>query len=177
MVWLIIAAVVFSAVVLWMLIETRGTLHLLWVIPLCIGLITGTHQWAYSMFGYPTDVYNSGDEFTLISYYVPNDEDKIVVWVLLKGEENPKAIVIPYDPDEQENLQSVAEQMASGGRFMGQFGQGKQEKDQKKSGDEGESGGGTLKSSGGMLNFTPLTVEHFLPQKGYLKEEEKLKSK
>ena len=171
MIWLIIAAVFFSAVVLWMLIETRGTLHLLWVIPVCIGLITGTYQWAYSMFGYPTDVYNVGDEFTLLSYYIPNEEDKIVVWVLLQGEEDPKAIVIPYDPDEQENLQSVAEQMASGGKFMGQFGQGEQEKGQKEGEGDGESGQGTLKSSGGMLNFTPLTVEHFLPEKDYVKRE------
>ena len=171
MIWLIIAAVFFSAVVLWMLIETRGTLHLLWVIPVCIGLITGTHQWAYSMFGYPTDIYNVGDEFTLLSYYIPNEEDKIVVWVLLQGEEEPKAITIPYDPDEQENLQQVAQQMASGGKFMGEFGAAKQQEGREKGEGDGESGGGTLKSSGGMLNFTELTVEHFLPEKDYVKRE------
>ena len=171
MIWLIIAAVFFSAVVLWMLIETRGTLHLLWVIPVCIGLITGTHHWAYSMFGYPTDIYNTGDEFTLISYYIPNEEDKIIVWVILKGETDPKAIVIPYDPDEQENLQSVAAQMANGGKFMGEFGGGNKERGQQMGDEGGDSGQGTLKSEGGMLNFTPLTIDHFLPEKDYVKRE------
>ena len=30
---------------------------------------------------------------------------------------------------------------------------------------------GALNSAGGMLNFTELTVEHFLPQKDYVKSE------
>ena len=127
------------------------------------------------MFGYPTDVYNVGDEFTLVSYYVPNDENKIVVWVILKGEQQPKAIVIPYDPEEQENLQSIANQMANGGRFMGKFGEGNEDKGQQKGDEGGESGQGTLKSAGGMLNFTPLNVEHYLPEKGYIKEKKRLR--
>lgn len=171
MIWLIIAAVAFSAVLLWMLIETRGTLHLLWVIPICIGLVTGTYKWAYSMFGYPTDIYEQGAEFTMLSYHIPNDEDKIVLWVMLKGEEQPKAIVIPWSKEDQENLGNVASKMAEGQKFMGQFSM-----DGEAGGEEGEqgnedSGKGTLKSAGGMLNFSELTVEHFLPQKDYVKNE------
>ena len=170
MIWLILAAIAFSGVLLWMLIETRGTLHLLWVIPICIGLVTGTHQWAYSMFGYPTDIFEQGAEFTMLSYHIPNEEDKIVLWVVLKGEEEPKAIKIPYNPNDQENLGNIASQMAAGQKFMGQF-----STDGESGGEEGEqgdaeSGKGTLKSKGGMLSFTELTVEHFLPKKDYLDE-------
>jgi len=173
MIWLILAAIAFSGVLLWMLIETRGTLHLLWVIPICIGLVTGTYQWAHSMFGYPTDVYVEGQEFTLVSYFVPNEEDKIIVWVILKGEQTPKSIIIPYDPNDQENLGNIASQMSAGQKFMGSFGpQGEEGEQEGNSSDgDGESGGGTLKSAGGMLNFTELTVEHFLPQKDYIHQD------
>ena len=174
MVWLIVATVAFAAVVLWMLIETRGTLHLLWVIPICIGLITGTHKWAYSMFGYPTDDYNEGEKFTLVSFFVPKEEDQIIIWVVLKDEEIPKSIIIPYDPEEKENLQRVQAKMSEGGRFEGQFqGDGLGEAGSRE-GDPTQSGGGSLKSANGMLNFTELSVQSFLPPKGYLAEEENI---
>jgi hypothetical protein len=173
MIWIILAAIVLAAVVLWMLIETKSTLHLLWVIPVCLGLLVGTYSWAYSMFGYPTDIYKENEEFTLISYFVPNEEDKIIIWVLLNGEESPKSIIIPYTPEEEESLQKVAQQMAAGQRFMGQFAKKLPEskEDVEANEKEGESGGGTLKSAGGMLNFRELTVKHFLPKKGYIEEE------
>lgn len=172
MIWLILAAVAFAAVLLWMLIETRSTLHLLWVTPLCIGLIVGTHSWAYSMFGYPTDIYEKDQEFSLLSYYVPNEEDKIVVWVVLSGEETPKAVIIPYTPEDEEGLQNVAEKMAAGQKFMGQFGDLPTE-DGESIGEESnkENAGGSNKSAGGMLNFHELTVESFLPAKDYIKEQ------
>ena len=171
MIWLILAAVAFAAVLLWMLIETRSTLHLLWVTPLCIGLIVGTHSWAYSMFGYPTDIYDQDQEFTLISYHVPNEEDKIVVWVVLSGEDTPKAIVIPYNPEDEEGLQNIAEKMAAGQRFLGRFGEAPPEDGEGEDGDSNEeNAGGSNKSTGGMLNFHELTVESFLPPKDYIKE-------
>tara|TARA_X000000950_G_scaffold272857_1_gene355973 strand:- start:4706 stop:5239 length:534 start_codon:yes stop_codon:yes gene_type:complete len=171
MIWLILSAVVFAAVLLWFLIETRGTLHLLWVIPITIGLITGTYQWSLSYFGYPTDIYEEGQEFVLLSYFVPNDEEKIVIWVILEGEDLPKSIIIPYNPDEEQGLQKVTDQMAEGGRFMGEFGSPPVGNEGTEKGEQGESGGGTLKSSAGMLSFKLLSVESFLPSKDYIERE------
>ena len=171
MIWLIVAAVSLAAVVLWMLIETRGTLHLLWVIPLCIGLLTATHQWATAMFGYPTEEYEVGQKFSLISYYVPNEEDKIVVWVVLENEKIPKSIVIPYDPKEEEGLQEVANKMANGAKFEGVFAALPEMAERGNEGSQTYGGKGTPKSTGGELSFKELTVEHFLPPKDYIKEE------
>ena len=171
MIWLILATVVFAAVLLWFLIETRGTLHLLWVIPITIGLITGTYQWSLSYFGYPTDIYEEGQEFVLLSYFVPNDEENIVIWVILEGEDLPKSIIIPYNPDEEQGLQQVTGQMAEGGRFMGEFGSPPVGNEGTEIGEQGESGGGTLKSSSGMLSFRKLSVESFLPPKDYIEKE------
>ena len=173
MIWLIIAAVAFAAVLLWMLIETRSTMHLLWVIPTCIGLITGTYQFYSSVLGYPTDQYEVGGKFVLVSYFPLEQEDKLIVWVVLDGETIPKAITIPWNEKEEKSLRDVTKQMAEGEMFEGEFGE-----PPPPTGGEGEgygseeSGGGFAKSSGGLLNFTKLTVESFLPKKGYMKEEE-----
>ena len=129
------------------------------------------------MFGYPTDIFQEGAEFTMISYHIPNEEDKIVLWVILKGEEDPKAIKIPYNPNDQENLGNIAQKMSTGQKFLGQFKMDGEAGGEEGEGDNAESGGGTLKSSDGMLNFTELTVEHFLPLKDYLANEEPKVSK
>ena len=172
MLWIILAAIAFLAVVLWMLIETKSTLHLLWVIPIVIGLTVSVYSWAWSFFGYSTDVYTDGEEFTMLSYWIPPDESNIYVWVILRGEEEPKAIKLPYDPDQQEGLEEIAKQMSEGKRFRGSFGPPEEEGDGDQEGtEEGESGGGTMKSSGGMINFVELTVEHFLPEKDYISEQ------
>ena len=172
MLWIILAAIAFLAVVLWMLIETKSTLHLLWVIPTVIGLTVSVYSWAWSFFGYSTDVYTDGSEFTMLSYWIPPDESNIYVWVILRGEEEPKAIKLPYDPNEQEGLEEIAKQMADGKRFRGSFGPLEEEGDGDQEGtEEGESGGGTMKSTVGMINFVELTVEHFLPEKDYISEE------
>ena len=123
------------------------------------------------MFGYPTDEYNEGDKFTLVSFFVPPDEESIIVWVVLEEEKIPKSIRIPYNPEEKENLQRVQAKMAEGARFEGNFqGDGFGESGNQE-GDPTQSGGGSLKSHNGMLNFTELDVESFLPKKGYLKDE------
>jgi len=173
MLWIILAAIAFLAVVLWMLIETKSTLHLLWVMPVVIGLIVGIHSWAYSLFGYSTDIYEEGTDFTMISYWVPPSEDSIYVWVILSGEAEPKAVKLEYDPNDQKGLEEIAKQMEGGKRFLGTFGNFNEiGNGNQKDGEEGESGGGTMKSYGGMINFTELTVNHFLPSKEYLGDED-----
>ena len=107
----------------------------------------------------------------LLSYFVPNDEEKIVIWVIIEGEDLPKSIIIPYNPNEEEGLQQVTSQMAQGGRFMGKFGSPNEGDPATEKGEPGESGGGTLKSSAGMLSFKKLSVESFLPSKDYIKKE------
>ena len=175
MIWLIIAALVFVAVLFWMLIETRGTWHLLWVIPTCIGLLTGTYAWYSSVLGYPTDQYEKGQKFVLLSYFVPQEENKLVVWVVLENEQVPKAVIIPYDPDEEKELEQIAKTMASGGKFMGEFSMPPQDGREGSKKDGSESfGSGSNKSQGGMLSFTKLSVDDFLPKKGYVDEEESM---
>ena len=164
MIYLVIALVVLGALILAVLIETRSTVHLVWITPLCLGLFTGTYLWAKSMFGYPTDVYEDGMEFTHVAHWVPPSEDKIFVWVILAGEMVPKAFQLPYDKEQHKGLQAMGEKMKQGAMFKGTF---------HSQGSQGESGGdeakgneeGTLRSSGGMMSFHELTPEHFLPSK------------
>ena len=110
-------------------------------------------------------------EFVLLSYFVPNDEEKIVVWVILEGEDLPKSIIIPYDPEEEKGLQQVTSQMSEGGRFIGEFGPPTIGEGGNEKGEQGETGGGSLKSYSGMLSFTELTVDSFLPSKDYIERE------
>ena len=79
---------------------------------------------------------------------------------------------MPYEPSEQENLETIAQKMAEGQRFMGVFGEPEEVGDgENQETEEGESGGGTMKSRGGIMSFKKLSVEHYLPKKEYIDDE------
>jgi hypothetical protein len=166
MIYLVIALVAFGALLLAVLIETRSSIHMTWVIPLCLGLFTGTYLWAKSMFGYPTDAVEAEKQFVMLNYYIPPTEDKIFVWVIMQEETVPKAFEFPYDKEEHEALQQVGARMEEGARFVGAFREPLDGEDEKGEVSQSEGSGlGTLLSSGGMMSFRELSAKHFLPSK------------
>jgi hypothetical protein len=166
MIYLVISLVAFGALLLAVLIETRSSIHLTWVIPLCLGLFTGTYIWAKSMFGYPTDAVEAEKQFVMLNYYIPPTEDKIFVWVIMQEETVPKAFEFPYDKEEHKALQQVGARMEKGARFVGAFRESLDGEGEEQSPEVSEGGNqGTLLSSGGMMSFRELSARHFLPSK------------
>lgn len=165
MIYLVIALIAFGALLLAVLIETKSSIHLTWIIPLCLGLFAGTYVWAKAMFGYPTDLIEDGKQFVMLNYYVPPSEDKIYVWVIMEQEAVPKAFEMPYDRDEHQKLQQVGEKMEEGGKFVGAFKQPMPEGNEGMADDKEGDGRGNRISMGGMLSFRELSPEAFLPSK------------
>ena len=165
MIYLVIALIVFAALLLAVLIETKASIHLTWIIPLSLGIFTGTYVWAKSMFGYPTDLLEEGKQFIMLNYYVPPSEDKIYVWAIVEEESVPKAFEMPYERLEHERLQRVGQKMEEGAKFIGAFRDPSPTGAEGKGEDQDGNGRGNKISMGGQMAFRELSPEAFLPSK------------
>ena len=167
MTYLVIAGVLLLSVNLYLIIELKKSIHLLYVIPLSIFFIVGTYFYIDSILGYATEK-KEEKQFVLLSYFIPPAEDGIYLWIILKGEEEPKGIIIPYSREDHEKLDGARKKMADGMAMSGLM--ATEEKQTNGSGQEdgkGKEGNGlgTEKSSEGMLNLFELTPDYFLPPK------------
>ena len=169
MYYLILASLALLTIFLYLVIELKKSVHLLYVIPMFVFFVMGSYFYIDSFLGYPTTKTDE-KQFLLLSYYVPVEEDRIYVWVLLKDEEEPKALILPYKQDDHESLNKASDKIANGSTFMGVFAEEEQLGEEDAQGvEEGENnqgaGGGTLKSWGGSLSLFELTPEYYLPPK------------
>ena len=129
------------------------------------------------MFGYSVKQSNE-DKFFLISYYVPDDETEIFLWVILEDEVEPKAVTVPYTQQRHEELVRAEEQMKNGARFVGRFSEMESEMPQQNSSDEKVerieeevvstmAAGGTKKSEGGGFSLIHVAAQPHMMQKRY----------
>ena len=164
MTYLIIAAIVLLSIFLYLLIELKKSIHMIYIIPLTLFFIAGTYFYFDSIFGYPV-VKSDEKKFYLVSYYVGEKEEFFYLWIILQGEGTPKAIYVPYNIDDHRELERARRIMDGGGMVEGQF---YESFSGNKSGTIGEhttSSGGSLKSRGGALSLTEIRPKSFLPPK------------
>ena len=157
MIYIIITGLVLLSIFLYLLIELKKSIHLIYVIPLSLFFVTGSYFYLDKLFGYPVPKTNE-KKFKLLSFDVQEEQEKIYFWVLLEGEEQPKAIFLPYSADKHRELQKMSEQMDEGAEFEGEFlegeDQGEEEKKKQKNNNDGSD-----------LIFHELDVPHYLPDK------------
>ena len=120
MIYLIILTVFLVSLFLYLLIGLKKSAHMIYVIPLTILFTTGSYFFIDSLFGYSVNR-SSEDKFFLLSYWVPEDESKIYLWVVLEKEIEPKALIVPYTKERHQELIRANEQMKQGARFVGRF--------------------------------------------------------
>ena len=156
MTYIIIAGLVLLSIFLYLLIELKKSIHLIYVIPLSLFFVTGSYFYLDKLFGYPVPKTDES-KFKLIAFDIQEEQEKIYFWILLQGEERPKAIFLPYSADMHKQLQKMSEQMDEGAEFEGEFlegeDQGKEKKKERNNND------------GSDLIFHELDVEHYLPDK------------
>ena len=166
MIYLVIISIFLVSVFLYLLIELKRSIHLIYVIPLSIIFTAGSYFYLDSLFGYPVAKTNE-EKFYLLSYYIAPEETTINMWVILEKETVPKAIVLPYDQETHEALEEVRKRMGEGDAVMGEFNittdpgtelEGATQ-------DDKQSSGGTRKSAGGAFNILNLDLSSKLPPK------------
>lgn len=171
MIYIVVSLVVLCALILAVLIETRSSIHLVWIIPFCLGLMTGTYVWANSMFGYATDTFDYDKKFLFLSYWVGEDEENIFAWVLFFGDEEPRAIKYPYSKEDHENLERASQKMSEGERYIGEIpslmlSDLESNADYSTTEETKRSAKGSLKSDGGQMQLMPMSAESFGFSKG-----------
>ena len=177
MIYLIILTVFLVSLFLYLLIGLKKSAHMIYVIPLTILFTTGSYFFIDSLFGYSVKQSNE-DKFFLISYYVPDDETEIFLWVILEDEVEPKAVIVPYTQQRHEELVRAEEQMKNGARFVGRFSEMESDEPQQKSSDEATekleeevvstmAAGGTKKSEGGGFALIHVAAQPHMMQKRY----------
>jgi len=167
MIYLVIFCVILTSIFLYLLIELKQSIHLIYIIPLSLFFIIGTYFYINDLFGYPTVKTNEKD-FYLLNYFIGTEEDQIYLWVILKGEDKPKAITIPYSPEDHKALQGMDETLKNGEPIEGEFvnaedadiGMKEQHPDQ-----NGQANDGTLKSKGGTFNLLKIDITKTMPRK------------
>ena len=164
MTYLIIAAIILLSIFLYLLIELKKSIHMLYIIPLSLFFIAGTYFYFDSVFGYPVFKTNE-NKFYLVSYYVGEKEEFFYLWIILQGEGIPKAIYVPYNKEDHRELERARRIMDGGGMIEGQFYESLSGNKSGTIGEQTTSSGGTLKSRGGALSLTEIRPKSFLPPK------------
>lgn len=165
MIYLVLFCIVLTSIFLFLIIELKKSVHLIYIIPLSLFFILGTYFYIYELFGYPAPkTHEKG--FYLLQYYVGEQEENIYLWVMLKGEQVPKSISVPYTAEDHKNLERFNELLQEGELIEGDF---SPEQDAEKNGehpDAADSGNfGTLKSKGGEFNLIHIDITRTLPEK------------
>ena len=164
MTYLIIAAIILLSIFLYLLIELKKSIHMLYIIPLSLFFVAGTYFYFDSVFGYPVFKTNE-NKFYLVSYHVGEKEEYFYLWIILKGESIPKAIYVPYSKEDHRELERARRIMDGGGMIEGQFYESTSANKSGVVGEENSSAGGSLKSKGGELSLTEIRPKSFLPPK------------
>lgn len=164
MTYLIIAAIILLSIFLYLLIELKKSIHMIYIIPLSLFFIAGTYFYFDSIFGYPVAKTNE-NQFYLVNYYVGENEEHFYLWIIIKGERIPKAIYVPYNIEDHRELERARRIMEGGGMVEGQFYDNMKGSKSGTKGEESISSGGTLKSRGGALSLTEIRPKSFLPPK------------
>jgi hypothetical protein len=167
MIYIVISLVVLCALILAVLIETRSSIHLVWIIPFCLGLMTGTYVWANSMFGYATDTFDYEKKFLFLSYWIDENEENIFAWVVFFGDEEPRAIKYPYTDEDHKALEEASQKMQDGERYIGELQENMFSEldsgmaDYMEAEETGKSAKGSKKSDGGQMILTPISAKSF----------------
>ena len=165
MIYLVLFCIILTSIFLFLLIELKKSIHLIYVIPLSLFFILGTYFYIHDLFGYPTPKTHERG-FYLLEYFIGSEEENIYLWVLLKGEDKPKSIVLPYTKDDHKNLDRFNELLQKGQLIEGDFGAETNEKFPLEHPDGANAGSfGTLKSRGGEFNLIHVDVNRTLPRK------------
>lgn len=91
-----------SAICLWVLIEQRKKpIFLFFFIPAFLLLTSSTYFTVRGLLGYPTTDLPT-KKFTYISHLADAPE-RIFYWLMLQGEDQPRAFIFPYTTTEKEN--------------------------------------------------------------------------
>ena len=164
MIYLLVAGLMVLALFLFLLIELKKSLHLLYVIPITLFFFTGVYFFYDSVLGYPKKGVLE-EKFLLISHYIPPSEKEIYLWVQKSDESVPVAIEIPYTVEDHKRLEKGKKMMEEGKLVEGKFleGQGSNDKGGYEKG-EGSSYG-TRKSRGGILSLDEMSRYKFLDRK------------
>ena len=177
MIYLIILTVFLVSLFLYLLIGLKKSAHMIYVIPLTILFTTGSYFFIDSLFGYSVKQSNE-DKFFLLSYWVPEDESKIYLWVVIEEEFEPKALIVPYTEQRHRELIRAEEQMKEGAKFVGRFSEMETEMPESEPQEGSESmedlkssssmaAGGTPKSIGGGFALIHVSAQPHMMQKGY----------
>ena len=154
MIYFLLFAIVASFIIIYALISTRATIHLYYIIPITLAAGVGLYMFFDTVLGYPTK-HLGIDKFQLISY--TTNEEQIFVWVVLQGEEIPKAYSMPYSEEQHAELESAMDKMSTGQFVEGEFGD--------LSDKEGQYSLGSNKSSGAEFRLYEVDPQQFLPGK------------
>jgi len=171
MIYLILIAVFLVSVFLYVLIELKKSVHMLYIIPFTIMFTGGTYFYLDSLFGYPVHKSDEG-KFGLLSFWIDEEGDRIYLWTILENERVPKAIIVPYSQEEHNKLVQAQQQMSQGVQMLGEFDpmDGGQSDTPYEEGEQSASSqglDGSPKSRGGAFSLIELTPEKALPRKAY----------
>ena len=111
---LIFGLVLLSVICLWLLIELKGTLHLIWFIPLFLILVSSTYVTYTSILGYPR--IEKPKEGLYLKHYI-DEPNWIYLWVVYK-EKIPISYQLVYSKETHKALEGVKEKSEGEGKFM-----------------------------------------------------------
>ena len=111
---LIFGLVLLSVICLWLLIELKGTLHLIWFIPLFLILVSSTYVTYTSILGYPR--IEKPKEGLYLKHYI-DEPNWIYLWVVYK-EKIPISYQLVYTKKTHEALEGVKQKSEQEGKFM-----------------------------------------------------------
>tara|TARA_B100000508_G_scaffold130862_1_gene118558 strand:+ start:836 stop:1336 length:501 start_codon:yes stop_codon:yes gene_type:complete len=165
MIYLVLFCVVLTSIFLFLLIELKKSVHLIYIIPLSLFFILGTYFYINELFGYPAPkTHEKG--FYLLQYYIDQQEENIYLWVVLKGEKVPKSLSVPYTQQDHKNLDSFNELLQQGEIIEGDFSAEKNPEFPLEHPDSANANAfGTLKSRGGEFNLMHVDINKSLPDK------------
>jgi hypothetical protein len=164
MFYLIIAGLMIISLFLFLLIELKKSVHLFYVIPFTLFFFTGVYFYYESVLGHPTSaVFDK--KFQLLAYTVNNEETKIFIWVVFRGEKEPVSMWLPYSREDHQSLEDGKGLMNKGKMMEGTL--STFEEGTEGSGKEGdkESRKGGPKSNGGMIFLGEMNQHDFIERK------------
>ena len=173
MIYLIALTIFLVALFLFLLIDLRKSVHMLYIIPLTLLFTGGSYFYIDSLFGYPVKQTNE-KKFVLLSYSVPKEEDVIFMWVALKDERMPKSVYVPYTQKRHEELMEAQRKMSQGKMMEGNFesllsledtAQPMGQLNDEAATVDSQGAGGTSKSKGGGFSLLELKTDSALPPK------------
>ena len=86
MIYLIALTIFLVALFLFLLIDIRKSVHMLYIIPLTLLFTGGSYFYIDSLFGFSVKQ-STEKKFVLLSYSVPKEEDVDFMWVALRRKE------------------------------------------------------------------------------------------